>query len=152
MSEDIIDDTNYSPRSAARLLAVQAIYQASLNTQSLENVASEYLDHRKEVQDQDGKSIKADPKFFAYIVRGVGERKDDLGQILSAHRSGNSDRMEPLLKAILMCASFELLVNIQTDSPVILDEYLNVAHGFFNPPEVGLLNGILDQVAKSVRD
>ena len=51
-----------------------------------------------------------------------------------------------------MCAACELLINTQIDTPIIINDYLNVAHGFFEQGEVTLINAILDKVAKSARN
>ena len=139
-------------KQSARLMAVQAVYQASLNEQSLESVVPEYLEHRLSME-VDGEEIaQPDGALFKKIVLGVEERRGDLGSLIATHTQAKGEKFEPLIKAIIMCASYELLAHCDIDSPIIINDYLNVAHAYFDKGEVGLINGILDNVAKAVRD
>jgi N utilization substance protein B len=138
-------------KASARLLAVQAVYQASLNEQSLTSAAAEYLEYRTGM-DIDGEELVAPNKaLFTAIVQGVEERRVDLGHVISTHMKNGGERSEILLKSLLMCASYELLAHGDVDTPVILNDYLNVAHAFFEKGEVSLVNGVLDNVAKALR-
>lgn len=139
-------------KQSARLLAVQAVYQASLNEQSLESVSAEYLEHRISMEVEGEEMAEPDKALFSKIVSGVAERKSDLGGVIATHTKERGQKFEPLIKAILMCASFELLAHVDVDAPIIINDYLNVAHAYFDKGEVGLINGILDNVAKAVRD
>ena len=138
-------------KASARLLAVQAVYQAALNEQALSSVAQEYLEHRLGMDIEGEEIVEADRALFSAIVRGVEERKDDLGHVIATHMKNGGERSEILLKSLLMCAAFELLAHADIDSPIILNDYLNVAHAFFEKGEVSLINGILDSVSKALR-
>lgn len=61
-------------------------------------------------------------------------------------------KIEPLLHAILLCATTELLCHTEIDSALVIDEYLNVTHGFYEKSQVSFVNGILDNIAKAVRE
>ncbi len=137
---------------SARLLAVQAVYQASLNEQALDSVVAEYLEHRVSMEVDGEEIVEPDRGLFTAIVKGVQVRKDDLGSLIAVHTQAKGERFEPLLKAIIMCASYELLAECDIDSPIIINDYLNVAHAYFEAGEVGLINAILDNVAKATRD
>jgi N utilization substance protein B len=63
----------------------------------------------------------------------------------------NSRSLEPLLTAILVCGTYELLAHPEIDAPIIISDYLHVTHGFFEGSESKLVNGILDALAKEVR-
>lgn len=139
-------------KQSARLLAVQAVYQASLNEQSLESVSAEYLEHRVSMEVEGEEMAEPDKALFRKVVLGVEERRGDLGGVIATHTQAKGEKFEPLIKAVLMCASFELLAHTDIDSPIIINDYLNVAHAYFDKGEVGLINAVLDNVAKAVRD
>ncbi len=139
-------------RSAARLLAAQAVYQASLNEQSLKSSAQEYLDHRRGMEVDGEMLVEADRALFSSIMTGVEERKSDLSHVIGTNYKSSTAHTEPLIKAIIMCAAYELLAHQETDAPIIINDYLNVAHAFFEKGEVSLINGVLDGVRKALRD
>lgn len=137
---------------SARLLAVQAVFQASLNEQDLVSAAEEYLAHRVSMEVDGEEIVKANGALFEMIVHGVAERKADLGEVIQANMSKSGENTEPLIRSILMCAGYELLANHDVDKGIIFNDYLNVAHCFFAQGEVSLINGILNGVAKALRD
>lgn len=137
---------------SARLLAAQAVYQASLNAQSIPSAASEYLDFRQGMNVEEEEIVKPNAALFSKIMTGVAERKDDVAQIVQASMTSGSTQTEPLIKAILMCAGYELLAHDDMEPAIIINDYLNVAHAFFEKSEVGLINAVLDSVSKGVRD
>lgn len=139
-------------KTAARLLAAQAVYQASLNEQPLKAAAQEYLDHRLSMQVDGEEIVAADKPLFTKIMSGIADNKADLGHVVQANLKIDGERTEPLIKSILMCAAFELLACPETDTGIIINDYLNVSHAFFDKKEVGLINGVLDAVAKALRD
>lgn len=147
-------------KSAARLAAVQAVYQMIENAQGAPAVIDEYIAHRLG-QPVDGEDmVVPDGTHFREVVSGVAARRDDLEQILSsvlmkrqrASVEGVSAQNEPLLHSLLLCGSFELLAFHDTDAPIIISDYIHVTHAFFDQGEARLVNGVLDQVAKAVRD
>jgi len=138
--------------SAARLMAVQAVYQASLNAQDLASVAAEFLDLRTGMVIEGEELVEPDQALFKRIVTGVQDRREDLGGVIQANAKGGGEKFEAVIKSILMCAGWELLANHKIDSPIIIDDYLDVAHSFFDQSEVSLINGILDKMAKILRD
>lgn len=137
---------------SARLLAVQAVYQASLNDQPLKSVADEYLSLRVNMEVDGETIVEPDGALFKRIVLGVADRKTDLGDVIKANFPGAGDKTEPLLRSICMCGAYELLANLEVDKPIIINDYLNVTHSFFEKNQVSLVNGVLDSVAKAVRD
>lgn len=134
---------------SARLRAVQGLYQADYNKQSTRAVLDEFLRHRTEM-DVDGEPLVVpDGALLKKILYGVDERRQELEEIVSANlKKDAEDRVvEPLLRAILICGAYELLVQ-DLDSPIIINDYLNVAHSFYERGEVALVNGVLDSIAK----
>ena len=134
---------------SARLRAVQGLYQADYNKQSTRAVLDEFLRHRKDMEIDGEPLVVPDGALLKKILYGVDERRQELEEVVNANlKKDAEDRVvEPLLRAILMCGAYELLVQEQ-DSPIIINDYLNVAHSFYERGEVALVNGVLDSISK----
>lgn len=140
-------------RSAARLAAVQGLYQIDLAGASSDTVIHEFARHRIG-QEQDGEEfVTADPTLFADIVRGVQGRLAEVDQHLGGllDRQWSLERMELLLRAILRAGSWELLANTAVAPHIIINDYIDVAHAFFAGREPGMVNGVLDKLARTLR-
>lgn len=147
-------DTSNIHNTAARLLAVQAVYQMIRNDQAAADLVPEYLAHRVGM-DMDGDGQKmATPNepLFSEIVQGIEANREHLLGLIVANRSGDPEKaMEPLLKSVLLCGSFELVGKQATDFPIIISDYVDIAKAFFEGKEPGLVNGILDSIRKVTR-
>ncbi|HEY8192256.1 MAG TPA: transcription antitermination factor NusB, partial [Alphaproteobacteria bacterium] len=123
--------------SAARLAAVQAVYQILANEQSSASVISEYKLHRLGKPVDGEEMVTPDGALFQTVVDGVYQRMNLLEEMIeSAMKSGKKSKpSEPLLMAILLCGAFELLANLDIDAPVIVSDYLNVTHAFYEQGE-----------------
>jgi N utilization substance protein B len=145
-------------RSAARLAAVQALYQIDLTgvlpgSVEVEKVISEF------VRDRLGKEIdgdtynEADEKLFVDIVRGACNRLSDLDGMIASALSPEwpFERLETVLRAVLRAGGYELLARADVPPRVVISEYLDVAHAFFGGKEPGLVNGVLDRLAHVLR-
>lgn len=135
--------------SAARLAAVQAVYQMGLNDQKAPEVIAEFVAHRlgKTVDGED--MVLADGVLFDKIVRGLGERSDDAKHLVAHALNGRA--VEPLLHAILLCGGYELMAHGTIDVPLIISDYVNVAKSFYEDGAPQLVNGVLDSIGKTVR-
>ncbi len=140
-------------RSAARLAAVQALYQIDLAGAAPEAVLSEFVKHRLGHEIDGVSYVAADPALFAAIVRGTGERRADLDAMLSAALDAKMplERLELLLRAILRAGAFELLARAETHPRIILAEYIEVTKAFYAGREAGVINGVLDHLAHKLR-
>lgn len=141
-------------KKAARLMAVQAIYQMAVNKREPAFVIDEYIFLRKNMELDGEKMVEPDESLFRDIVLGVAERRDDLGAIVSANRPKREDQIvvdEPLLEAHLLCGSYELLAHQDIDFPIIISGYVDVAKAFFAGHEPKLINAVLDSVRKVTR-
>lgn len=136
-------------RLSARLSAVQAVYQSSQSQQTLRAVCAEYLQHRSAMEVDGEALVSPDGALLKKILYGVEERRSELEAIVDANiKKDASDRIiEPLLRAILLCGSYELLVK-DFDAPIVINDYLNVAHTFYDRGEAALINGVLDSISK----
>lgn len=142
--------------SAARLLAVQAVYQMHKNDQDAEAVIKEFIEHRTGVDSDGDEMVTPDQDHFALVVRGVTEHVAQLTDMIAQNRGKQAEnetaKKEPLLQAILLCGAFELMVLQAIDFPVIISDYLHVTQAFYEEGESRLVNGLMDSIRKTVRD
>ncbi|HXP31453.1 MAG TPA: transcription antitermination factor NusB [Stellaceae bacterium] len=140
-------------RTAARLAAVQALYQIELAGAPAETVVTEFLRHRLGRQREDETFGEADATLFAELVRGAVERQAELDRLIGAALSPDWPllRLESVLRAILRLGAYELLACSEVPATVAISEYLDIAHAFFAAKEPGLVNGVLDHLARTLR-
>ncbi|MEL7029421.1 MAG: transcription antitermination factor NusB [Pseudomonadota bacterium] len=140
-------------RSAARLAAVQALYQMEIASRGADSVIREFVDHRFEAGEDDVVSGAADDAFFAEIVRGVAEGQGDVDPAIQAHLATNwrLSRLDSILRAILRAGAFEIWARPDVPARVAIDEYVDVGHAFFEGEEPGVINGVLDALARERR-
>jgi N utilization substance protein B len=137
--------TQRTRRSAARLAAVQALYQVDLTSGEPATVIAEFRKHRL--------AANADRDFFGEIVDGVSARRDEIDGLLTPLLAEGwaLPRLETVLRAILRAGAFELVARGDVPARVVIDEYVNVARAFFSDKEPGVVNGILDRLARQRR-
>jgi N utilization substance protein B len=140
-------------RSAARLGAVQALYQMDAGGTPLPAVIGEFETHRLG-QDIEGEKLRpADRPFFRALVTGVVKAQRRIDPIIHAALPGTwpLTRIDLTLRAVLRCGVFELVSRRDIPARVVINEYLDIAHAFFTGDEPGLVNGLLDRVARDHR-
>ncbi len=140
-------------RGAARLAAVQALYQMDLSGTTLTDVLAEFESFRlgKEV---DGEQYRnADPVFFRSIVSGVVERQRSLDPIVHTTLAEGWPlaRVDVTLRAILRAGAFELSERKDVPARVVIAEYVDVAKAFFEDEIPAMVNGVLDALARRLR-
>lgn len=140
-------------RSAARLGAVQALYQAEFTETDAESVILETLTHRQGATLDNEEGIAFDRDLFGDLVRGTLRRQDEIDALLqrSLASGWRISRLEMVARAILRCAAYELGVRHDIPPKVTINEYVNVAHAFFAGEEPGFVNGVLDRLAHLLR-
>lgn len=139
---------------AARLAAVQALYQLEVSDMSVGAVIDEFVDHRLGAADPEAsRGAKANEPMFKELVRGADIRKGDVqGHIVPSLSEGWSyDRLEIILRCILRLGTFELLARFEAPAPVIVSEYVDIADEFFSGSEPGVVNAVLDRIARTLR-
>ena len=141
-------------RGAARLAAVQALYQMDVAGSGLMEIADEYEAHRlgKEI---DGSQYRAaDVQWFRAILSGVVENQTKIDPIVkqSLIEGWPLSRLDSTLRAILRSGTYELMQRRDVPVAVIVNEYVDIARAFFEDEEPKLVNAVLDRVAKRVRD
>ncbi len=140
-------------RAGARLAAVQALYQMEQTEQGSLATIREFMEDRLGLDD-DGRPVEeADPDLFKWIVSGVVEHQERIDEAVIARLANGwrLDRIDSTSRAILRSAVYELIFDLNLPSQIIVDEYVSIAHAFFDAPESGFVNGLLDAVARDVR-
>ena len=140
-------------RGAARLAAVQALYQMDVGRQSLEDTLAQFNAHHLGREIEGEQYLPADADFFRQIVTGVIRNQLDIDPTVdNALQNGwPVARIDATLRAILRAATFELLRRKDIPSGVVITEYVDLTDAFFAGKEPGLVNGVLDCVARAIR-
>lgn len=140
-------------RRAARLAAVQAIYQLDAAGGAVEQVLTEFVRHRIESPEGEEAYAGADRALFADIVRGVVERRAALDEMLAAALAEGWTlvRLDRVLRAILLAGAYEIVARTDIPPRVVISEYIDLAHAFFDGREPAMVNGVLDRLAHVVR-
>lgn len=140
-------------RTVARLAAVQALYQMEIASAGVEAVIREFSDHRFDADLEGERLAEADEDFFAELVRGVVGHQAPIDHAIARRlaQGWRLDRLDATLRAILRAGAFELMERPDVPLEVAIDEYVEIGKSFFEGPEPGVINGVLDGVAKEAR-
>jgi N utilization substance protein B len=145
-------------RTASRVAAVQALFQAEQAGDNAETVIDQFVRHRLgdlEGQDgfEDGRIPDAEVSLFARVVREAIRRQDVIDPMLVEALPGDWPlaRIDPVLRALMRAGAAELSMTDGPPPKVVINEYLDIARGFFTGPEPGLANAVLDRLARSLR-
>lgn len=147
-----------SRRSAARIAAVQALYEIEITNAQAGPVLEEFLARRwPETESEDGGPSRVpapDKGLLSDIVKGVLDRLSDLDGMIDGALTNEwkAERLEVLLRSILRAGTYELMARSDIDARVVITEYLDMAHAFYEGPEPKMVNGVLDRLAKTVRE
>ena len=151
------------PRTGSRVAAVQALFQAEQAQASPETVIDEFVRHRlgEPASDnrfetggfEDGRIADVHVPLFARIVRAATLEQDILDPLLSAALTEDWPllRLDPVLRALLRAGAAELRMADGPPAKVVINEYMDVAHGFFDGEEPRMANGVLDTLARQLR-
>lgn len=141
-------------RSAARLAAVQALYQMDMAQTDVTSLIEEYVAYRLggDLSD-DGEMVKADANFFRSIVEGVVKEQLMLDPRINKQlREGWAlNRVDSIIRAILRAGAFELYFRNDVPPAVVVNEYMNVAKAFFEKHDTRIINAVLDALARDAR-
>ncbi len=140
-------------RSAARLAAVQALYQQEMEGTPLARLIEEFHDHRLGATIEDAQYVDAERSFFDDVVTGVEARRDEIDAAITAHlaKGWSLKRLDRPMRAILRAGAYELLARGDVPVGSVISEYVDVAHAFYDKRESGFVNGLLDAIAKQAR-
>ena len=140
-------------RSAARLAAVQALYQQHMEGTALVKLLDEFHQHRLGMEVDDEQYAQAEVDFFDDIVGGVDARRDEISELLVSKlaEGWTLARLDKTMLQILRCGTYELLARADVPAAAAINEYVDVAKAFFDDREAKFVNGILDAVSKEAR-
>ena len=141
-------------RGAARLAAVQALYQMDIGGTGVLEIVAEYEEYRLGREIDGEIYLKADASWFRSIVAGVVRDQRKLDPMIGAALQDDwaLSRLDSTVRAILRCGTFELLERKDVPIAVIVTEYVEIAKAFFEDnDEPKLVNAVLDRIAKQVR-
>jgi N utilization substance protein B len=140
-------------KSAARLAAVQALYQIDHSRARPDDVLEEFLRFRLGDSFDTEHDVAPNRTLFTELVRGVSAHGTDLDEIIAGALSNKwtIDRLEFILRAILRAGVYEIQARTGTPARVVISEYVDVTHAFYDGQEPGMVNGILDRIARVLR-
>jgi N utilization substance protein B len=140
-------------RTAARLAAVQALYQMDMTAIDLNRVIAEFEAHRLGQEVEGCQYCDAETQFFRDIVEGVVREQRRLDPLVDRHlaQGWRLNRVDSILRAILRAGAYEMLMRKDVPSRVVITEYVDLAHAFFEGEEPKVVNGILDKLGHEER-
>jgi N utilization substance protein B len=140
-------------RSAARLAAVQALYQQEMEGTPLPRLLKEFHDHRLGATIEDEEYHAAERDFFDDIVTGADARRSDIDALISGRlaEGWTLERLDRPMRALLRAGAYELIARADVPVATVITEYVDVAHAFYDKRESGFVNGLLDAIAKAAR-
>ena len=142
-----------STRSAARLAAVQALYQMEMTGSTVVAALADMRRREGAVSDEAGAAVAVDETMLADLVEGTTARRDDLDQRITMHlvEGWSFDRLEMILRTILRIGAYELVARPDVPLRVAISEWVDIAHAFYSGKEPGFVNGVLDRVGRDAR-
>ena len=140
-------------RSAARLAASQALYQMEVADKGLNDILAEFEAHWIGQEIEGDAYNPAELAFFRDVVSGVLAEQAAIDRGLDAALAEGWPlrRVEALMRAILRAAFYELRSRPDVPARVVVTEYVDVAAAFFGPDECGMINAVLDGLARKTR-
>ncbi len=140
-------------RSAARLAAVQALYQQEMEGTKIAPLLHEFHHHRLGATIDGVEYADAEVDFFDDLVKGVDARLAEIDGLIEARLAAGWSlaRLDKPMKAILRAGAYELIARADVPAAAVISEYVDVAKAFYDKREAGFINGLLDAVAKEAR-
>ena len=146
------------PRTGARVAAVQALFQSEQAGENPEAVIEQFVRHRLGPNEAaegfgEGRVPEADVKLFARLVRSTAGNIEAIDAALAEvlAKDWPIEKLDPVLRALLRAAGAELMTPHEPPMRVVINEYLDVAHGFFTGDEPRFANGVLEALARRFR-
>jgi N utilization substance protein B len=145
--------TRSRSRSAARLAAVQALYQQEMEGTPGPRLLKAFHAHRLGATIAEARYHHAERDFFDDIVTGAQDRREEIDDLISARlaKGWTLERLDRPMRAILRAGVYELVARPDVPVGSVISEYVDVAHAFYDKRESGFVNGLLDAIAKSAR-
>ncbi|MEA2950898.1 MAG: transcription antitermination protein NusB [Alphaproteobacteria bacterium] len=153
MSTGSPQDKKANRRGAARLAAVQALYQMDLAGTGLNEILAQFESHWIGREVEGAQYLPAEAAFFRDIVGGVLREQLRLDPLIddALSKGWPLKRIETVLRAVMRAGAYELDHRRDVPARVIVSEYVDVAHAFVEGDETGMVNAVLDQLARQMR-
>jgi len=147
------DARKANKRGAARLAAVQALYQMDLAGTGLNEILAEFESHWLGREVEGAQYLPAEAAFFRDVVSGVVREQLKLDPVIdeALAKSWPLKRIEAVLRAVLRAGAYELDHRRDVPARVVIAEYADVAAAFTERDETGMVNAVLDQLARKMR-
>jgi len=147
------DDRKANRRGAARLAAVQALYQMDIAATPLNDILAEFESHWIGREVEGSQYLPAEAAFFRSVVRGVLDDQRALDPLIDKALAAGwpLKRVEAILRAVLRAGAYELEHERDIPVRVVVSEYVDVANAFVDREEVGMVNAVLDHLARALR-
>ncbi len=141
---------NFQARSAARLWAVSALYQMEMTKAPLEDIIEEFTHHRLDEVLEDMPLTDPDIEYFRLILRGIIENQKQIDKRINMQLSEKKKlpQLDTILRAILRAGCWEVLFCEEVPAKVVICEYTDMANAFFDGPQIGLTNAVLEGIAE----
>ena len=152
-ARDDKDARKANKRGAARLAAVQALYQMDLAGTGLNEILAEFERHWIGREVEGAQYLPAEAAFFCDVVSGVVREQRELDPLIddALSKGWPLARIETVLRAALRAGAFELIHRGDVPARVVVAEYADVAAAFVERDETGMVNAVLDQLARRLR-
>ncbi len=153
MSRPAKDERKANRRGAARLAAVQALYQMDIAGTGLSDILAEFESHWLGCEVEGSQYLPAEAAFFRDIVGGVVADQRKLDPLIDAALAQGwpLKRVEALLRAVSRAGAYELDRRRDVPARVVVSEYVDVANAFVDKDETGMVNAVLDALARQLR-
>jgi len=143
-------------KSSSRLAAVQCLYRLRLMGEEMtpERLLEDYLGQWKDDRETGARVISRDAEpdksFLRKLLTGLMDKRDDIDALIKASLNDKwtMERMSPLLLSLIGCAIYEMRYMGALAPAIVINEYVTLTGRFFEAPEVGFVNGLLDQLAR----
>ena len=152
-SERKSSERKANQRGAARLAAVQALYQMDIAGTGINDILAEFESHWMGQEVEGNQYLPAEAAFFREVVGGVVREQRNLDPLIDAAlaQSWPLKRIETILRAVLRAGAFELGYRRDVPARVVVSEYVDVANAFVEREETGMVNAVLDALARGLR-
>ena len=140
-------------RAGARLAAVQALYQMEQTGRGARAVIREFMEDRLGFGPDEEPVEEADPDLFKDVLRATVDHQSEIDKAILArlNKGWKLSRLDSTTRAILRAATAEFITHPELSRAVIIDEYVSLAHDFFEASEANFVNAVLDNIGRDIR-
>jgi N utilization substance protein B len=140
-------------RAGARLAAVQALYEMEQTGKSAKATIFEFMSDRLGLGPEGEPVEEADPDLFKSVVNAVINHQDSIDAAILVRLADGwrLTRLDATMRALLRAATAEFIAHPELSDAIILDEYVSLAHDFFDEAEAAFANALLENIGHDIR-